>query len=54
MLYIESLSEVSVNFGSVVGEVGHTVGVTPFVVVPGDHLDEARVQSNTSLGIKDG
>jgi hypothetical protein len=30
------------------------VGVAPLVIVPGDKLDEARVQRDSSFGIEDG
>lgn len=35
-------------------EVNDTAGVTPLVVVPGDELDEVRVEGDTGLGIEDG
>ena len=35
-------------------EVNDTAGVTPLVVVPGNELDEVRVEGDTSLGIEDG
>lgn len=34
-------------------QVDDTVGVTEFVVVPGDQLDELIVEGDTSLGIED-
>ena len=35
-------------------EVDDTAGVTPLVVIPGDELDEVRVEGNSSLGIENG
>ena len=35
-------------------EVNDTAGVTPLVVVPGNELDEVRVEGDTGLGIEDG
>jgi len=40
--------------GNVDEQVDDPLGVTPFVVVPGDELDEVLVQGDTSLGIEDG
>lgn len=38
----------------VLDQVDDTVGVTEFVVVPGDELDESVAQLDSSLGVKDG
>ena len=35
------------------GQIEESVGVAPFVVVPGDQLDEVGVEGNTGLGIED-
>lgn len=35
-------------------EIQNTTRVAPFIIVPGNQLDEMVVQSNTGLGIKDG
>ena len=34
-------------------EVNNSVGVAPFVVVPGDKLHEARVEHDAGLGVED-
>jgi len=36
------------------GQIEDSVGVAPFVVVPGDQLDEVGVKGDTGLGIEDG
>ena len=36
------------------GQVDHSVGVAPLVVVPGDDLDEAVVESDAGVGVEDG
>jgi len=36
------------------GQIEDSVGVAPFVVVPGDQLDEVGVKGDTSLSIEDG
>ena len=33
-------------------KVHHPVAVAPFVVVPGDHLHEGRVEHDTRLGVE--
>jgi hypothetical protein len=43
-----------VNLSNVGEEVENTSAVTPLVVIPGDELDEVRVQGDTGLGIEDG
>jgi len=35
-------------------QINNSVGVTPFVIVPGNELNEVRVKGDTSLGIEDG
>jgi hypothetical protein len=37
-----------------VGEVDHSVGVSPLVVVPGDDLDELRAEGDSGVGIEHG
>ena len=34
-------------------EIAHTTGVTPFVIVPGDELDEVGVKLDSGLGVED-
>ena len=46
--------EVSVLLGHVVGEVDHSVGVSPLVVVPGDDLDESWRESDSGVSVEDG
>jgi len=36
------------------GQVNNSVGVSPFVIVPGNQLNEVRVKRNTSSSIEDG
>jgi hypothetical protein len=52
--YYKLDSLVTVLLGDVDEEVDNTSGVTVFVVVPGDELDEVLVQQDTSLGVEDG
>lgn len=40
--------------GDVEGQIEESVGVAPFVVVPGDELNEVGVKGDTGLGIEDG
>lgn len=35
------------------GQIDNSVGVAPFIIVPGDQLDEVRVEWDTGLGIED-
>lgn len=44
----------SINLGSIGQKIDDTVGVTEFVIVPRDELDELVVKSNTSSSIEDG
>ena len=34
-------------------QIHHTVGISPFIVIPGYHLEEIAVQLDTRPGIKD-
>ena len=45
--------EVSIGFGHVVGKVDHSVGVAPFIVVPGDDFNKGGVQLNAGFGVED-
>merc|ERR1712087_562596 len=55
--YVESLN-LSGNFGvngsTVLHQANNTARVSPFVIVPGNTLDEAWVKHNSSTGIEDG
>merc|ERR1712087_696966 len=55
--YVESLN-LSGNFGvngsTVLHQVNNTARVSPFVIVPGNTLDEAWVKHNSGTGIEDG
>lgn len=42
----------TINLGHVDHEVNDSVGVSPFVVVPGDKLDELGVQHDAGLGVE--
>lgn len=44
----------SINLGSISQKIDDTVGVTKFVIVPRDELDEVGVEGNTGSGIEDG
>eukprot|EP01083_Nonionella_stella_P156417 506545_1 len=43
-----------VNGGTHLHEVDNTAGVSPLVIVPGNKLDERRVEHDSGLGIEDG
>ncbi len=43
-----------VNSGNVLHEVNNTARVSPLVIVPGNKLDERRVEHDSGLGIEDG
>lgn len=36
-----------------VSQINQSVGVAPFVIVPGDQFNEGVIQSNTSSGVED-
>jgi len=48
------LWRLSVSLGDVEGQIEESVGVAPFVIVPGNQLNEVGVEGDTGLGIEDG
>ena len=46
--------DLGIDSGNVLHEVNNTAGVAPLVIVPGDKLDERRVEHDTGSGIEDG
>ena len=46
--------DLGVNGGAMLHQVDNTSRVTVFVIVPGDKLDEVRVEHDSGLGIEDG
>ena len=42
------------NLGDVNTEVKNSVGVSPFVIIPRNNLDEVGIQGDTSLSIENG
>merc|ERR1719310_1548749 len=54
-LQVRCLSgDLGVNGGDVLHQVNNTSRVTVFVIVPGDKLDEVRVEHDTGISIEDG